>query len=202
MTIVDETPEEAARVRALSDVDIILPAREVVLTNGHKVIVRPWGLRTGALVIGRLEALTPKLIERDDEGHVRAVGLDPRALITRAYDEILDLIELTVGIARADLEREPIDGGWTLEDLLGVTEAMLEVCVLRADGRGALPLLLALVGRMQEVVIRAIGPTLASRAASEIAQQRSSDSEPEGTSAAASPNGSGSRPARARKGRS
>ena len=164
--------------RALSDETIIIPHKEVRLTNGRRVVVAPWGLTQGALVLARLDALTPKLFTPGET-------LNARQLLARAYGEVVDLVSMTVEIPREEMEKPPSEGGWTFEDLLGVTDAVLEVCILRSDGAGALPLLVGLVGKMTTIVSRSTGP--------ELARLRLSGSEAGGTSPARSGNGLGSR---------
>ncbi|MCP4868275.1 MAG: hypothetical protein GY898_06105 [Proteobacteria bacterium] len=145
-----ETTETAAGARPLSDEKIITPHREVRLTSGEHVVVAPWGMTQGSLVMARLEALQPKLAGIGAKGPVT-----PHALLAEAWDEIVEIVSMTVGVARADMERPPTEGGWTFEDLLAVTDAVLDVCLVRSDGRGALPLLMGLVGRMTELEERA-----------------------------------------------
>lgn len=177
-----EEPEE----RALSDDQILFPEREIKLTNGTRVVVEPWGLKEGALVLERLEALTPKLFSKGEQ-------VDARTLLSRAYGEVVDLVSMTVDVPREVMEKKARDGGWTFEDLLEATDAVLEVCILRSDGRGALPFLVTLMGKMTEIVSRSTGP--------ELARRRLSDSEKADTSPETSDNGSGS-PAKTSKVRS
>ena len=170
--------------RALSDEEILVPHKEVKLTNGTRVLVAPWGVTQGKLVFARLETLTPKL----EGGDIRAYQL-----LSKAYDEIVDLVAMTVEVERSEIEKKPTEGGWTFDDLIEVTEAVLEVCILRSDGRGALPLLLSLYGTLNELAARSTGPM--------IARQRLRDSEKGDTSKATSGGNSGSK-ARRKKARS
>lgn len=179
-----QTSAEPAK-RALSDEKIITPHEEVKLSNGRRVVVAPWGMTQGALVLERLDALTPKLLTGEE--------FNARQLLARAWDEVVDLVALTVEIERQEMEKPVAQGGWTFEDLLKVTEVLLEVCVVRSDGKGALPLLVSLVGKMGEMLARSVGP--------EIARRHLSDSAREATSPATSGNGSGS-PRKRKKARS
>ena len=181
-----ETTEAAAGGRPLTDEKIIIPHREVQLTSGEYVVVAPWGMTQGSLVMSRLEALQPRLADVAAEGAVT-----PHKLLAAAWDEIVDIVSLTVGVERAAMERPPAEGGWTFEDLLAVTDAVLDVCLVRSDGRGALPLLMALVNRMTEVEERATSA----------ASSLSATSGKEATSPASSGNGSGSKRGRRTKGR-
>lgn len=164
--------------RALSDETIIIPHEEIRLTNGRRVVVAPWGLTQGALVLARLDALSPKLFTPGE-------AVNARQLLARAYGEVVDLVSMTVEISREEMEKPPTEGGWTFEDLLAVTDAVLTVCILRSDGAGALPLLVGLVAKMGTIVSRASDPKNAPR--------RSNGSGAGGTSPARSGNGSGSR---------
>lgn len=153
---------ESLTGRELSDEAIINPEREIRLSNGKSVVVEPWGMKKSKLVLARLDALGPAFREQTE------VGWDPRKLLVAAWDEVVDLVAITVNVEREEMEREPHDRGWTFEDILSVTEAVLEVCVLRADGRGALPLLSALIGRMTEITVRTLGPALARQHAEDL----------------------------------
>jgi len=168
--------------RALPDEKILIPHKEITLTNGTRVTIAPWGLTKGALVLERMNALSPKLLVGD---------ANARQLLSRAWDEVVDLVAMTVGIERAEMERDPMEGGWTFEDMCAVTDAVLEVCVVRSDGAGALPFLLKLVEKMGEIVTRSAGPVLA--------RKQLRDSAAKGTSKARSGNGSVSRPRKTNK---
>lgn len=162
--------------RPLSDEKIVVPHQEVTLSNGQRVEVAPWGMKQGALVLERLDALSPKLFASD---------VTATKLLARAYDEVVDLVSLTVGIPRAEMEKDIREGGWGFEDLVAVTEVVLEVCIIRSDGRGALPLLLSLAAKMRETLGRSAGPTLA--------RQQLQDSARKGNSKGRSANASASR---------
>lgn len=141
-----ETTEAAAGARPLSDEIIINPHREVVLSSGKRVLVAPWGMTQGSLIMARLEALQGQLANIAGEGPVT-----PHKLLSAAWEDVVEIVSMTVGWEREAMERPPSEGGWTFEDLLAVTDAVLDVCLVRSDGRGALPLLMALVGRMNEL---------------------------------------------------
>lgn len=136
--------------RALSDETIINPHREVRLSSGECIVVAPWGMTQGKLIMSRLERVQSGLAELAAEGAVT-----PNKLLEKAWDDVVDIVSLTVGVDRADMERPTTEGGWSLEDLLKATEAVLDVCLIRSDGSGALPLIGALVGRMNEIDQRA-----------------------------------------------
>lgn len=146
-------PVEEKPKRDLTDSEIINPEKEVRLVGGQRIVVRPWGMTKGHLALQRLEVALPAL---RDVG-----GMSPAVLLAKAWDEVVDLVAMTVDVSREDMERDPSEGGWTFEDVLAVTEAMLDVCILRSDGRGALPLFAALVSKMTTVVVRTMGPALA-----------------------------------------
>lgn len=169
-----ETTEEVGE-RRLRDDEILVPHKEVKLTNGKRVVVAPWGVTTGKLVFARLEELQPKIDVSDATAY---------QLLAKAYDEIVDLVALTVDVPRSEIERKPIDGGWTFDDVLEVTEAMLEVCIVRSDGRGALPLLVRLYVKMDQLARISTGPLVVPRP--------SSGSAPADTSTATSGNASAS----------
>jgi hypothetical protein len=163
---------EAPAVRELTDETIINPDREVTLVDGTRLIISPWGARKGKIVLDRLQALQPALAAQGGQWN-------PSDLLASAWDEVVELVALTVDIPRADIEAEP--GGWAFEDVVAVTEAIFDVCVLRSDGKGALPLLLGLVGKLTQVAVRTLGPALA--------KQRADDFVKAATSPAKSGNG-------------
>lgn len=134
--------------RELSDETIINPEREVKLSNGERVVVAPWGMKEGHLILERLEALQPALVAQGGKWNAHE-------LLSTAWNEMVDLVAMTVGVERAEMEKPPSEKGWTFEDMLEATEAVLDVCFVRSDGRGALPLLVALVGKMGEIAMRA-----------------------------------------------
>lgn len=180
---------EGAATRLIPDEKIITPHREVTLSNGTRVLVAPWGMTQGSIIMARLEALQPRLAEAAAEGPIT-----PHALLSKAWEEIVDIVSLTVAVERSEMERPVLEGGWTFEDLLAVTDAVLDVCLIRSDGRGVLPLLMALVGRMNELEQRSRG--------SSGEPTPSGTSGKAGTSRGRSGNGSGSRRnGRARRGR-
>jgi len=139
--------EEVPGGRALSDETILNPHREVKISGARSIVVAPWGMTQGKLVMARLETVQSALAEL-----ATADGaITPHSLLEKAWDDVVDIVSLTVGVERADMEQPPAEGGWTFEDLLAVTDAVLDVCLIRSDGSGALPLMGALVGRMNEL---------------------------------------------------
>ena len=147
---------EAPAARELTDETICNPDREVTLINGTKLIISPWGARKGKIVLDRLQALQPALTSQGGQWN-------PSELLASAWDEVIDLVALTVNVPRAEIEAEP--NGWAFEDVVAVTEAIFDVCILRSDGKGALPLLVALVSKLTEVAVRTLGPALAKKRA-------------------------------------
>lgn len=152
----DPTPEtsppaEEKPGRELSDETIINPDREVRLSNGTRVVISPWGMKEGNLVLDRIDNVGPAF---QDQRH----GFDAKKLLSAAWDEVVDLVAMTVDVPRTEMEKPPRDGGWTFVDVLEVTEAMFDVCILRSDGRGALPSLVALVTKMGEITARMFAP--------------------------------------------
>ena len=177
--------EEVPGGRALSDETIINPHREVQLSNGKHIVVAPWGMTQGKLVMARLEIVQAALAELATADG----GITPHSLLDKAWDDVVDIVSLTVDTDRADMERPTSEGGWTFEDLLKATEAVLDVCLIRSDGSGALPLMGALVGRMNELDQRT----------KTVGSLPSGASGKRGTSRGNSGSGSGSRKGRGRR---
>lgn len=143
--------EEAKSKRELSDETIINPDREVRLQNGTRLVISPWGMKEGNLVLDRIDSMGPAF---QDQQH----GFDAKKLLSAAWNEVVDLVSMTVGVPRDEMEKPVADGGWTFVDVLEATEAMFDVCILRSDGRGALPSLIALVTKMGEITARMFAP--------------------------------------------
>lgn len=169
-------PKEEPRKRRLTDEEIVFPEKAIKLIDGRSYTLRPWGARGGRLVLQRLDELAQKV-----GGEFNA-----RAMLARAWEECLELLCLSIGgdVTPESIEQPAEDGGWHFEDVLRATDAMIEVCILRADGSGALPLVIDLVKRMNEILVTTLGPKLV--------RPRSSDSSEADTSTGTSGNGSGS----------
>jgi hypothetical protein len=134
---------------------VILPEREVVLLSGARVIVRPWPIRKGRLLVDRVIALVERLLEhRRAEALAAGEGEPPRRvalasdLLDVAFEEVFGIVRDTVDYSDAQME------ALTFEDLLTLTEAVLEVCLIRGEEGGVLGKLARLVDRTGLLVVR------------------------------------------------
>jgi hypothetical protein len=134
---------------------VILPEREVRLLSGAFVIVRPWPIRKGRLLVDRVIALVERLLEhRRAEALAAAPGAAPRRvalatdLLDVAFEEVFGIVRDTVDYSDEQME------ALTFEDLLTLTEAVLEVCLIRGEDGGVLGKLARLVDRTGLLVSR------------------------------------------------
>jgi hypothetical protein len=128
-----------------------LPEREIRLLSGDFVTIRPWSVRLGNLMAERIVALVDRVLEyrttlaekAKAEGAAapapRSVGLAVN-LLAVAFDDVFAIIRDTIGYTSEELE------ALTYEDFLSLTEAVIEVCLVREEG-GVLGKLVSLVDR-------------------------------------------------------
>lgn len=102
--------------------DTLLPGREAKLSDGTYVKIEPWSLRVGRRV---LEPVNQLLV---------VAAKYPEAqmpqLIDRAFDEVLQIVKVTLDWDDAEIEKHP------LEDVIELATVILEVCLVRDDGGG------------------------------------------------------------------
>jgi hypothetical protein len=133
---------------------IILPEREVRLLSGAYVTVRPWPIRKGRLLVDRVIALVERLLEHRRAEAAAAPGSAPRRvalatdLLDVAFEEVFGIVRDTVDYSDEQME------ALTFEDLLTLTEAVLEVCLIRGEDGGVLGKLARLVDRTGLLVSR------------------------------------------------
>lgn len=118
--------------------------RDVPLSAGGSVTVRPWSVRLLVEVSQRLpEQMTDILA---------GVQADPTApaatLLPRAIDEIRWLVARTLDCAEADLEE------WSAEDLFDVAAAVWDVCIQ--------PVAEKILGLVQRVMAKALPAVVSS----------------------------------------
>ena len=110
--------------------DVLFPAREIRLLSGKMVVVRPWGLEKGRFMLERLVELFQKM---------GPSVTDAKKMIDVAYDETLQIVRDTIEWSEADFAE------LAFEDALDLTQAVIEVCLVRPDGGGALGKVLELL---------------------------------------------------------
>lgn len=110
----------------------LFPTKEVVLLDGRRVKIEPWGLETGMLLGPRVAALVVKLQKAD--------AANVAQLISDNQRDVVDIIRETLGWS--DDEIKTIH----YEDLFVLAQAVIEVCVVTADGGGPLGKAMALAG--------------------------------------------------------
>jgi hypothetical protein len=126
---------------------VLLPEIEVKLDSiGERVVVKPWGLRQGKLMLVRLQELMGRLKDQ------QALTADPAQMINVAFDEVVDLVRDSIGFDNEKMDR------LSFEELIDLTQAIFETCLLREDGGGALGKLLTLTEAGQKMVEQLASP--------------------------------------------
>lgn len=124
--------EEEKRDEALDA--LFPPKREVRLVSGEVVLIEPWGIELGLDLMPKVVELGERLgTDVSDGGVVKAVK--------EATPEVLEIIRRTIGWTHADI-MDP--KRVKFEDVFTLAQAVLEVCVIRGDGSGALGKVLSL----------------------------------------------------------
>lgn len=103
----------------------LFPAKAYRLTGGRLVVVRPWGMETGRLLSPRVAALMEEL-----HGDYSAKGI--AKLIRKAQDEVFEIVRLTLGWTREQMNE------LAFEDLFTLAQAVIEVCLLRGEDAGGI----------------------------------------------------------------
>ena len=129
---------------------ILLPQVEVKTLRGARIVVEPWGLTKGRLMLKRLEAL----MEKGRQMPEATVS----QLIELAYDEFHDIVRDTIEWDDARMEEE-----LTLEDLIDLSEAIWKTSVAREDGGGVGGKIGALIVGMTRMVSQIQAPAAATK---------------------------------------
>jgi len=137
--------------------DPVLPERQVQLLNGEWAIVRPWSLRQGHLLSERVIDLVDRILEdrrtRLEEAKASgdAAPAPPafaRQLLALGFTEIMAIVRETIGYTPEAMD------ALTYEDGLTLTEAVLEVCLIRGEDGGVLGKMVRLVDRAGVLVVQ------------------------------------------------
>jgi hypothetical protein len=102
---------------------VLLPQVEVKTLRGERVVIEPWGLTKGRLMLKRLEELMEKARQMPEATIAQLIEL--------AYDEFYGIVRDTLGWDDARMEEQ-----LTLEDLISLSEAIWQTSVARPDGGG------------------------------------------------------------------
>ncbi len=128
------------RSREEAEMETIFPFKDVELQSGAKVVVKQWDIDTGAVLTGRVARLIQKM-----RGQGAEVELDK--LLELAADECKDIVRITIGWSEADFNAK-----LTFEDFLDLLQAVIDTSLVRPDGGGALPKIVALAGALTPLV--------------------------------------------------
>lgn len=119
---------------------VLFPFKDVELQCGEKVVVRQWDIDTGAILTGRVARLIQKL-----RGEGAEVEIDK--LLELAAEECKDIVRITIGWSEDDFHNK-----LTFEDFLDLLQAVIDTSLVREDGGGALPKIVALAGALGPLV--------------------------------------------------
>lgn len=114
-----------------------LPTVEVHLMNGEPVQIKPWSLKLGRLMRERIT----KMFVRAREMNLSQGDLDVAQLMEHFESEIYYIVRDTIDKSDVWMEEH-----LAYEDLFTLTQAVVDVCVLRQDGGGALGKILGAMG--------------------------------------------------------
>jgi len=102
----------------MSAEEVLFHGQEVRLASGERIVVNPWGVKTGRRMMRRVKTLWQ--IYRDT-----ARGkLDLEQLLAESYDEVVSIVADSIGLKLADLEDER---RFLLEDVVALATAVVEV---------------------------------------------------------------------------
>ena len=130
--------------------EVLFPYEDVELGSGKKVTVRQWNIDTGAVLTPRVVTLLEKL---RSEGISGEIELDE--LIRIAKDECLEIVAITIGWTVEELNARA-----TFDDFLSLLQVVIDQSLVRKDGGGALPKVVALVGALNALTETSPQPPL------------------------------------------
>lgn len=118
------------------EMKILFPFIDVELQNGEKVVVMQWDIDTGAVLSARVVSMMQKI-----QGQTGTIEL--AELITQAKGECFDIVAKTIGWSVGELRAKA-----TFEDFMDLLQAVIDTSLIREDGGGALPKIVALAGAL------------------------------------------------------
>jgi hypothetical protein len=119
---------------------VILPERLIETAKGFKLTIKPWGIKHGDVFLEQIEKFSHRLVE--------AQTPDAEGVLKTAWVDCLELVRLTIGWSAEEMEERLY-----AEDILVLTQAIIEICLVRDDGRGALKPFGVLVSLATQLVI-------------------------------------------------
>lgn len=90
--------------------------KEVKLSNGERVLIRPWGYRTGKLLMGRLGVVLRLMSIARDGG--KGLG----ELLSESYEELIGIMADTIQMSLDDVDEKML-----MEDILNVIGVIMDV---------------------------------------------------------------------------
>ncbi len=146
--------------------DILLSGREVKLTNGDYVQIKPWSLRVGRRVLEPVNELLQVSTKHPDAKIPQLIDL--------CFDEMRQIAKVTLDWDDAKLDE------LLLEDFVELSTVILEVCLVRDDGGGLMGKMMRFGNRGGNLLLTAaLGPEKA--AVIMAAQESAIEIEPEPT---------------------
>ncbi len=117
--VTDLAPDEPPKP---DDLSIVIPFTDVLLLDKRHVVMRPWTIAKGAVLLPRIRALLERV------QHEKAKTADEWLEI--AYQECYALVRDTI-----EWDDEKMNSLY-MEDLVTLTQALIDTCLVRPDGGG------------------------------------------------------------------
>ncbi len=124
----------------------LFPAKRVELLSGEHVVMKPWGMATGRLLTPVVAGIF-QLLQDGISSMANDKVVDIKDLVVRAEAEVEQVVRETLG-----WDQEEMDKQCAFEDLFTLAQGVLDVCVFREDGGGAMGKMMALVNGATEQV--------------------------------------------------
>jgi len=116
--------EESAEIIGKSE-EIMLGTKDVRLSTGDIVHLRPWGIRTSRKIVSNVKTVLAMF-------RVSQTGQGLGALVQGSYDTIINIVAASSGIAVEELDTDD----FLLEDLLRLAAGVIEVNFRERPGGG------------------------------------------------------------------
>lgn len=121
--------------------EAILGTLSVPLELGGAVELRPWGIRTGRRMMGRLKVIMQIVFGLNDG------GLNLAVLLESSYGEVVAMTAASMGVEVTELEDET---KYTLADLFALVDGVIKINF--TERPGLLKNAQSLLGTLQEIL--------------------------------------------------
>jgi hypothetical protein len=128
----------------------LLNGKTLTLLDGKSVTIRPWSIDQRDHLIPVLAEIVVEIQKSGRE----TWNLAAPAFLLQYSKQTDELVRLSLGWSDAEMKK------LTLEDSLQLTNAVIEICIIRPDGGGPLGELLRLFSLGIDTVEKVVGPAL------------------------------------------